>query len=259
VVYRCCGAWRDGGAVKIVFIDIETSPMILFSWGLYDQRISPNNIIKDREIICICWKTLGEKRTSGIVAGETTTERDILAAFREAVEDADILVGHHIDGFDIKHINAKLIEHDMEPLNKINTLDTLKEVRKVAKFSSNRLDWLARKLLGGGKVDTGGMELWKQCMNGDTKALAKMLRYCKHDVVLLEQLYLRLLPYMKAHPNVADSGSLNCPKCNSGDVRLNKTYSTRSGIVRNHMRCNTCRSPFTMRAGSKSPRPLSML
>lgn len=244
--------------VKTILLDIETTPLVTYTWGLYDESISPYNIIRDRSVLCIAWKELGKPVVHGASVGPDMTERDVLAVFRAAVDDADILVGHNLARFDLKHLNAKFIEYGLAPLQKHNIVDTLVEVRKIAKFASNRLDWLGHKLLGYGKVDTGGMSLWKACMAGDEKSLAKMLRYCKNDVKLLEDLYVKLRPYFKTHPNVADYDSLNCPRCNSASVRLRKEYRTKAGLLRNHMQCNACHAPFTMRGTSKSPRPLSV-
>ena len=238
--------------MKVVTWDIETTPLVVYTWGLYGiDSISPDNIIQDRSIICIAWKELGKAAVGGACVGEMT-EREVVTAFRNYVDDADVLVAHNGDKFDVKHLNAKLIQYELPPMPHINTVDTLKEVRKIAKFSSNRLDYLVKKLIGGGKQETN-FALWKACMVGDESALRKMFRYCKHDVKILEQLYVKLRPYFRGTVNMADVGTLNCPRCNSADIKMRKEYRTKAGIVRNHFNCNDCRAPFTMRSAHKSP------
>lgn len=242
-------------SVKTVLFDVETTPLIVHTWGLWGHNVPASNIIQDRQILCVAWKTLGERRVGGACRSGAVTERAVIEQFREAIDDADILVGHNVDGFDVKHVNAKIIEYGLPPMPKLHTVDTLKEVRKVAKFSSNRLDFLGDKLVGQRKQPTD-MQLWKDCMDGDEAALARMFRYCKNDVTVLEALYLKLRPYMRNHPNVADNGSMNCPRCNGELARLRKAYRTKAGIERAHVQCLACNAPFTI-SPAKANRPLS--
>jgi len=240
---------------KTLCIDIETSPIVAYTWGVWQHNIQPAGIIEDRKILCICWKELGKRGVTGKIVGDGVSERDVVEAFRAAVDDVDILVAHNGDKFDVKHINAKLIEFNLDPLPKLHTVDTLKEVKKIAKFTYNRLDYLCQKLFGVGKQVTE-FDLWKQVMAGDAKACARMMAYCKNDVVLLERLYTTLRPYMKTHPNVADSDSMSCPRCNCELATLRKAYRTKAGLERAHFNCVACRAPFTI-AATKVNRPLS--
>lgn len=242
-------------SVKTLLFDIETSPILAYTWGVWQHNIQPAGIVEDRKILCICWKELGKRGVSGRVVGDGVSERDVIEAFRAAAEDADVLVAHNGDKFDVKHLNAKLIEYRIDPLPKLHTVDTLKEVKKIAKFTYNRLDFLAQKLFGVGKHDTD-FDLWKGVMGGDAKASARMLAYCKNDVILLERLYVALRPYFKNHPNIATHDSMNCPRCNCEVVTLRKAYRTKSGLERAHFNCAACRAPFTI-AATKVNRPLS--
>ena len=52
---------------KRLFYDIETSPNIGFFWGAgYKVNISHDNIIKERAIICICYKWEGQDTVHSI-------------------------------------------------------------------------------------------------------------------------------------------------------------------------------------------------
>jgi hypothetical protein len=53
----------------------------------------------------------------------------------------------------------------------------------------------------GKKVRHHGHELWVECMRGDDKAWKLMEKYNKKDVTLLEDVYNKLLPWIKDHPN----------------------------------------------------------
>jgi len=242
-------------SVKTMLWDIETGPYKVWAWGMFDQNIQPDNIIEDSTILSISWKTLGERKIHGSCVGESKTERNVIEDFLLAVEDADILVHHNGDKFDKKRLTAKLIGYRLPPLHKINTIDTLKEIRAVAKFASHRMDYLTRLLCGIGKHETD-MKLWRDCKAGDPKALARLLAYNKNDVKMLESLYLETRPYYRNHPNVAENDSANCPRCDSGVATLRKAYRTRAGNERCHLRCVACSAPFTISA-AKAPKPLS--
>jgi hypothetical protein len=232
--------------LKIVAYDIETTPMLLYAWDLRQKFFSINNIVKDKEILMICWKELGKSKIHTLTQ-LNMTEEEIVASFREVLEDVDILVHQNGDYFDLRNITAKLIEYRLPPLNKIQTIDTYKEARRVAYFSSHKLDFVGGKLLGSRKVDTD-FQLWIDCMAGDKKAFKYMARYCRHDVQLLEDYYLRLRPYMTHHPNVASVDTHNCPFCDSSATTINKRYRTKVGIEKWHYRCLSCSAPFTKRA-----------
>ena len=51
------------------------------------------------------------------------------------------------------------------------------------------------------KMDTD-FELWAQCMQGNDSSLEYMEKYNRYDVELLEEVYLKLRPWIKSHPNV---------------------------------------------------------
>ena len=96
-------------------------------------------------------------------------------------------------------------------------------------MSSNKLDYLCKFLGINVKINTGGFELWERCIHGDEKALKSMDEYCRQDVVILEELYLKLRPYIHSHPNVGlyiDSNVTVCPNCGSDKLKWGNKYIT---------------------------------
>ena len=67
-----------------------------------------------------------------------------------------------------------------------------KVVKKRFSTFHARMDSIAQLLGIEGKLDTGGMELWIDVMNGDPKAQKKMERYNRRDIKVLEEIYERL-------------------------------------------------------------------
>lgn len=51
---------------KVLILDIETSPLEVYTWGIWEQNISLNQIKKDWNIIAWCAKWLGEPHTNTI-------------------------------------------------------------------------------------------------------------------------------------------------------------------------------------------------
>lgn len=238
------------GKPKIVLWDIETSGIVATTWNLYPESIPHDNLLQDWFIICGAWKVLGEKDihavsvldNKGRFKKDHTDDYHVIATLRKALEDVDILIHHNGDKFDIKMFNTRLITHGLPPLPNLVTIDTLKEVRKVAKFTSNRLDFLGKVLAGYGKIETP-KGTWLKSMNGDAKAIETMVEYNKGDVQVLEDVYLRLAPYMKKHPQIGEKKA--CPVCGSNHTKKKGTRIRATGTKVQENQCQECGAYFT--------------
>jgi DNA-directed RNA polymerase subunit RPC12/RpoP len=239
--------------VKILLYDLETLPMITATFSLYPDSIGHDNILSDWSIISACWKELNDPtiHSSSIIDDPEAFKADVnndyivVKTLRDAFEDADIIIGHNSKKFDTKKLNARLIFWGLAPLpSGLQQVDTLLEVRKVAAFSSNRLDYLGKHLLGEGKMETS-KGLWLRVLKGDKTAVEEMVVYNKEDVRLLEDLYLKLLPYIKSHPNISDPDTNNCPKCNSTKIVKDGVRLRASGARYQSYKCNDCGSNFS--------------
>jgi uncharacterized protein YprB with RNaseH-like and TPR domain len=99
------------------------------------------------------------------------------------MDAADILAGHNLDLFDVKHVNARLLLNGLEPVIGKKTLDTLKIARSKFAFESNRLDFISQALGFRPKDDIRNSDWLKIVTTGDAKTLKKVNKYCKGDVV----------------------------------------------------------------------------
>lgn len=239
---------------KIILFDIETLPILSTTFSLYPDSIGHDNIISDWSIITICWKELGKPTiySSSVLDDKEAFKKDVyndlvvVKKIREVFEDVDILVGHNSKKFDTRKLNTRLIYHGLDPLpSGIHQVDTLQEVRKIAAFSSNRLDYLGKFLLGEGKQEAS-KGLWQRVFWGDRKAVKEMIDYCKQDVQLLEDIYLKLRPYMKSHPHVGAIGgndkNYTCPKCGSEYLTNKSIRYTVAGVKKIQKQCRVCHS-----------------
>jgi hypothetical protein len=203
--------------VKIIFWDIETAPLVVTSWTLWKPMLSHDNIIEDSSILCAAWKVLGERDIHAVAVRATSPRNDyqVVKQLREALAAGDVLVAHNGDKFDLKHLNARLVAHGLDPLPPLKTIDTLKVAKKYFRFTSNRLDYLGKYLKIGRKIHTD-YSLWLRIVQAhDPAALAAMVKYNKQDVALLERVYLKLRPFMTNHPNrrLVAEGDDVCPIC----------------------------------------------
>jgi uncharacterized protein YprB with RNaseH-like and TPR domain/predicted RNA-binding Zn-ribbon protein involved in translation (DUF1610 family) len=173
---------------------------------------------------------------------------NVVKKLRDVLSEADVCVHHNGDKFDIKKLNWRIIYHKLPPLSPLSQVDTLKEIKKVSAASSNRLDFLGEQLVGQGKLQTTP-GLWHDAMNGKRKAIKEMVEYNKIDVVRLEEVYLRLLPYFKTHPHLGvleGKPRHSCPKCGSIDIIKHKVRVTASGNQRQQVQCQDCGSYHTL-------------
>ena len=89
-----------------------------------------------------------------------------------------------------------------------------------------------------------GFSLWRGCMSGDSGAWAKMKKYNKRDVDILELVYEKLRSWMTNHPNYglfAEPDAMVCPNCGSPDVVRNGTFMAKSCKYQKY-RCKDCRA-----------------
>jgi uncharacterized protein YprB with RNaseH-like and TPR domain len=183
-------------------LDIETTPMQVYTWGLWDQNIGINQIIKDTEMMCFGAKWQGKKKVT-FKSVHHDGKKAMLEELHKMMEEADILVGWNSAAFDHKHIKREFLEAGMEPPSVVKDLDLMSVVKANFKFPSNKLDYVAQTLKVGAKVKHSGFDLWIGCMKGDKKSWAEMKRYQIQDVNLLEDLYQALLPWLPGASRVS--------------------------------------------------------
>ena len=234
------------GHAKILLFDIETTPMEIYTWNLYPKYIHISQIIKDWNIICWRAKWLFGTETMGACqTSEEAINRDdrrVVSKLWGLIDEADIIIAHNLIKFDRQKANSRFVEHGLLPPSPYQVVDTLAIAKREFKFSSNKLDYLCQKLGIGAKLDTD-FDLWKDCLIGDKIALKNMYDYCGNDVGILEDLYLKLRPWIKSHPNVAlycEDADGRCGNCGSDEItRLHRSYYTPTGKYE-VWRCDNC-------------------
>lgn len=221
---------------KVLFFDIESTPNIGYTWGKYEQNVIAFK--KEWELLSFAYKFEGD--SVHCKSQNNLSEKQLVSELHSLLERADVVVAHNGDEFDIKKAKAKFLEFGFPPPKPFLSIDTKKEAKRYFKFNSNSLDDLGNLLGVGRKMQTGGFDLWLNCMKGDKKAFAKMEKYNKQDVLLLERVYNKLKPWMKSHPNVAIGKPDACPKC-AGVLQSRGYLATGAGILKQRFQCKECK------------------
>ncbi len=220
---------------KTLFVDVEVSPLIGYSYQRWDARVI--DVDHEQHIQSFAYKWLGQDKTYcyaqpdfPIWKKNRFDDSELAKKLWEIMNQADIVVAHNAKKFDIKQINTASIRGDLGPPRPYKVLDTLQIARKHFKFSSNSLDELGKALKVGSKLEKGVPQLWKLCMNGDKKAWGFMKAYNIQDVVLLEKIYKKFLPWIDPYP-ITHMNNDKCRKCGDPHVvkrgwRYTKTSKT---------------------------------
>lgn len=220
--------------------DIETSPNVGYTWGKWEQNVI--EFKKQWELLSVAYKWLGEKQVSCVARPhfKDVTERSIVQALWKLFDEADVIVAHNGDSFDIKKSKAKFVEHGMLPPSTYKTVDTKKIAKSQFNFNSNSLNDLGQVLKLGKKLETGGFQMWLDCIAGNKKAWSKMIAYNKQDVVLLEKVYLRLRAWQSSHPNISLlEDTEGCPVCTSAKTQR-RGFSICQKTKKQRFQCQDC-------------------
>jgi hypothetical protein len=223
-------------APKILLLDIETAPGTAYVWGLFDENIPLERLITPGRIICWAAKWYrGEMHT----ADERGNRKAMLKALHALLSEADAVVTYNGDRFDIPKVNGEFLAAGLPPVQPTPSIDLFRTTKQMG-YQSAKLQFVSGHLGIGQKVETGGFELWKGVMDGDEKSWARMIRYNRHDVVLLERLYKRILPYIKTHPAL-HAGHGVCPACGHKKLHRRGARQTRVFSI-DRLHCPKCNS-----------------
>jgi DNA polymerase III epsilon subunit-like protein len=184
----------------------------------------------------------------------------VLLTLRDLLDEADIVVGHNSQRFDVPKVLTRMLELGIEPPSPFKQIDTLKIVKRKYRFTRNTLSYVCQRLGIGDKVETGGHELWTDCLKGCPKAWAKMLKYNEHDVVLTEELLTMLSPQMGQKPNYGlyvedDLPRCTSPTCGSANV-IRKGYDYTNVSVFRRWKCKDCGNPMRNRTREQPKKSL---
>jgi hypothetical protein len=233
---------------KILCFDLELAPLVLQGWGLYDQNFGLNQIERDWFILSFAAKFLDkdeihyfDQRNSKDLADDL----ELVQRLHKIINEADILLGHNLDKFDVKKLNARFIRHSLPPIHPKQTIDTLKIAKKFFSFTSNKLEYIAKFLKCEEKSKHSkflGHTLWSECLNGNEEAFKEMEIYNKQDVITTIEVYQKLVVYDPSI-NFQTFGQARICSCGGTSFFKNGLKYTKQGIFQLY-RCPGCGKGF---------------
>lgn len=231
--------------MKILYIDIETTDNLIRKWDVYREG-APNEIVED-------WKLLGfayawdDGEVKAVYPTKASRKRpgyyrdwDKLCAEKahKLFSEADVVIAHNGDRFDIKKLQGKFMQHNLAPTPHLLSIDTMKICKREFGFARNNLDYIGQLLGVGGKVHHSGYDMWQGCMAGVPASWNEMEEYNIRDVDLLRDVYKLIQPWDRRHPNLGEGHG--CPGCGSLDLKKRGVRHMKSGLVRQRWVCNAC-------------------
>jgi len=233
---------------RILFLDIERQAGVAEGiWQLKQNGwLSPGQILEPPRTICVAWKWLGENNVHFAAEWRGGHKRMVRRAHR-ALDEATHLVGWNSAAFDHRHLRSEFLLHGLKPPSPVKDIDLMRVCKRQFGFLSNRMSYVADQLEAGAKLDTGGSDLWRRLRHakGDDlrKARELMQRYNEQDVVLTEELWELLLPWVPGLNvgayRAATGGGPLCPACGSADIQYRGVARTLSRTYR-RFQCNEC-------------------
>lgn len=229
--------------MKILLLDIETRPNVVYAWDLFKITVGVNQIIETGDIMCLSAKWLGSPETMFFSEWGDGREKMVQAAWN-LLDEADAVIHYYGSRFDIPWLYRTFLENGLTPPSPFKQVDLKNAVAKTFKFTSNKLQHISKELGLEGKMEHEGFDLWTKCIKRDPDALVRMEAYNRRDTELLEELYLILLPWI---PNLPSrhlyDGNGGCPTCGKDAlVEAGIAYTKVSRYFQ--WRCESCSSFF---------------
>lgn len=229
--------------MKILYFDIETAPLLAYIWTPWEPMVSHKQVENTDFMLTWAAKWAHKKgvMSDRLAPHEATSQNDIniVESLSELIREADVIVGHNLDKFDLPKLNGRLMIHGLEPLPPVIQVDTLKLAKRSFKLPYNRLDFLGEALGVGNKIKTD-FDLWRRCYMGESVALKQMEKYNRQDVRLLEEVFEKMRPYVKNLPRLVDGTGFMCPNCGSYDLQRRGVYRTKASNFQKYQ-CNECK------------------
>lgn len=229
---------------KLLYFDIETAPLLAYTWGAFDRYIKPDDIVEDWFVLGWAAKWVCTSYMYSYVCrpseARKCNDKRILKPLWDLFNQADIIIGHNSDNFDIKRMNWRWMVSGFTPPKPYKTVDTLKELRKVAAPTSRSLDYVTKQLSLNGKM-RHRPGLFQECKEGKGDALRELREYNEIDVLEGESLYLNIRPWMKTHPNMGlyyEGTDERCRNCGSVDLDYDSEHTVKTSV--NEYVCWTC-------------------
>jgi len=249
--------------LKILCLDIENFPCLVYSWELGEVRLPLDFLKRDWTICAWAAKWMDNDKIfymDNRGRRNVYNDKKLVKGLIKLINQADVVIGQNINHFDLRKVAARATFHKMKPFKPVKVIDILTEERRVFAFTSHKLAYKTRMNKNYQKLDHKefpGFDLWEGCMENKLSAWKAMAEYCIHDVLSTAEHYNDIKGWIRTpHATVAD-GKTRC-KCGSTNLKPKGFARTDAGKFQIYQ-CRDCgkwpRSPINLLTkGQKSVR-----
>jgi hypothetical protein len=246
LVDLAAGARLDAPTKNVLTLDIERLPgratVDFWDLGAFKNRRMPHDaVIEWPATICAAWRFYGTKRTEFTSVWDDGHE-SMVHNIWNALDQCDVLYGHNVANFDVKHLNTDFRDIGLPPPSPFKCVDTLKEARKTFGDESKTLAALTKRLGIDTKTDKYTIQMARDAVAGDKAAQRKLKAYNVGDIVASEALVDRLRGWIPSHPHNIMGTADDRPTCNQcwGDNVERTGVKLASLITYTLYRCSDC-------------------
>lgn len=238
----------DGRQPKILLFDLETAPMELLGFGLYDQNFGVKQITRDFFIMSMAAKWLGNPAVlyTDLRKDPFGDDTRLLKVLWKLLDEADVVVTQNGKQFDEKVANTRFIMNGLGEPSPFHHIDTKQLAKRRFRFPSNSLEYLGRALgvdvLKGSHKKFPGFELWLEALRNNPEAWEEMHAYNVADVLSLEGVYLKLRGWGTPGVNLnlfKSAARYCCESCGGSTFRFYGTREKTSGSY-DQFQCTSC-------------------
>lgn len=229
---------------KILFYDIETTPLKAWVWSLGKQvvrhgQLDENHNMYDCICITYCWND-GKPAKHLDWGYHKQDSARMFAKFDKLIKKADVVIGKNNARFDNRHLNVHRWLNGQPGMPEwIKWSDDLeKHVRKHFYLPSYSLDYISDLLGLGGKIKMQFSD-WIDIVEKKNKAsFDKMIKYGKKDIEDTRAIWEHCESHFEPRYNAASkAGDLRCKHCGSQNICKNGTRAAGKSMYQ-HFYCN---------------------
>jgi hypothetical protein len=234
---------------KVLILDIETSPILSYVWGLWNNNVGLNQIHTDWHVLSWAAKWLGAPESEVMYEDQRNAKNieddsQILKKMWKLLDEAEVVITQNGVKFDIKKLNSRFIMNGFQPPSSFKNIDTLRLAKRHFGFTSNKLEYLTDKLCTkykkSGHAKFSGFSLWRECLAGNKEAWNEMKEYNILDILSLEELYYKMIPWdSSVNFNLYHDEDIHVCKCGSLEFVKSGFYYTSVGKYQKH-KCKKC-------------------
>ena len=110
--------------MKILLLDIESSPNVAHVWGLWQQNVGINQLMESSYVLCWAAKWLDSDEIIFDSVHQSKPKK-MLKGIYDLLDDADAVIHYNGTKFDIPTLNKEFLLHNYAPPSPLSLLTRL--------------------------------------------------------------------------------------------------------------------------------------